>query len=244
MSLPYKIENGLQDRHLCVWASHGKFYHVGKKKWEWQRPHLFCTTEDLFTQTIVVPYLIPMLQNAGAVVFTPRERDWQRNEVLVDNDTPNKNGTYAEQNGKYEWTDAGMGFAHVRDWYFDHESPFEDGSARMIEAQSGKRDLSSISWLPQIPQEGEYAVYVSYKTMPNSVSDATYIVRHRGINTTFRVNQQMGGGTWVYLISFSTAFEVKFLSATGGRLLSTLFSASTDDGANANIHANADAAIQ
>jgi hypothetical protein len=46
------------------------------------------------------------------------------------------------------------------------------------------------------------------------------------------------------LISFSTAFEVKFLSATGGRLLSTLFSASTDDGANANIHANADAAIQ
>ena len=25
MSLPYKIENGLQGRHLCVWASHGKF---------------------------------------------------------------------------------------------------------------------------------------------------------------------------------------------------------------------------
>ena len=207
MSLPYKIENGLQGRHLCVWASHGKFYHVGKKKWEWQRPHLFCTIEDLFTQTIVVPYLIPMLENAGAVVFTTRERDWQKHEVLVDNDTPQKNGTYAEQNGKYEWTDAGMGFAHVRDWYFDHESPFEDGTARMVEAQSGKRELSTISWFPQMQQEGQYAVYVSYKTLPNSVSDATYIVRHKGINTTFRVNQQMGGGTWVYLGTFDFALD-------------------------------------
>jgi hypothetical protein len=46
------------------------------------------------------------------------------------------------------------------------------------------------------------------------------------------------------LISFSTAFEVKFLSATGGRLLSTLLLASIDEGAKANIHANAEAAIQ
>ena len=28
-----------------------------------------------------------MLENAGAIVYTPRERDWQRNEVIVDNDT-------------------------------------------------------------------------------------------------------------------------------------------------------------
>lgn len=202
MSLPYKVENGLQGRHLCLWASHGKFFHAGKKRWEWQRPHLFCTIEDLFTQTIVVPYLIPMLENAGAVVFTPRERDWQRHEILVDNDTPSKNGTYTEENGKYQWMDAGTGFAHVRDWYFDHDSPFLDGSARMIETQSGKRDLSNISWFPQVQQEGEYAVYVSYKTMPNSVSDATYIVRHKGVDTKFRVNQQMGGGTWVYLGTF------------------------------------------
>lgn len=202
MDLPYKIEEGLQGRHLCLWASHGRFYNVNKKKWEWQRPHLFCTTEDLFTQTIVVPYLIPMLQNAGAVVFTPRERDWQRNEVLVDNDTPEKNGTYVEQNGRHDWTDAGAGFAHVRDWYFDHDSPFADGTCRMAETQTGKRDLSTITWHPQIPQEGEYAVYVSYKTLPNSIMDAMYTVRHRGVNTTFRVNQQMGGGTWVYLGTF------------------------------------------
>ena len=52
-------------------------------------PRLFCTTEDLFTQSFVLPYVIPMLENAGAVVYTPRERDTQKNEIIVDNDTPN-----------------------------------------------------------------------------------------------------------------------------------------------------------
>ncbi len=75
MSLPYRIEQGLQGRHLCVWASHGIYFNINKQEWIWQRPRLFCTSEDLFTQTIVLPYLIPMLQNAGAVVFSPRERD-------------------------------------------------------------------------------------------------------------------------------------------------------------------------
>ena len=49
-------------------------------------PRLFCTTEDLFTQSFIIPYLIPMLENAGANVFTPRERDTQKQEVIVDND--------------------------------------------------------------------------------------------------------------------------------------------------------------
>lgn len=72
VSKPYDITEGLQGRHLSLWASHGRFYDVKSEQWKWQRPKLFATTEDLFTQTIVVPYLIPMLENAGAVVFTPR----------------------------------------------------------------------------------------------------------------------------------------------------------------------------
>ena len=60
-----------------------------KNEWGWQRPRLFCTTEDMFTQSFVLPYVIPMLENAGAIVYTPRERDTQKNEIIVDNDTPN-----------------------------------------------------------------------------------------------------------------------------------------------------------
>ena len=85
-NIPNQISHGLKNRHISLWASHGRYFDVDKDRWRWQRPNLFCTTEDLFTQTIVVPYLIPMLQNAGAIVFTPRERDWQTNEVIIDND--------------------------------------------------------------------------------------------------------------------------------------------------------------
>lgn len=203
MSLPYKITNGLQGRHLCVWASHGKYYRNTAQEWVWQRPRLFCTSEDLFTQTIVIPYLIPMLENSGAVVYTPRERDWQKCEVVVDNDNPSANGVYTEQADKYKWEDAGIGFAHVRDYYMDLQNPFEEGSCRKIDAVSGKKGASNATWMPLIPEDGDYAVYVSYKTLPNSVPDATYTVIHQGESSSFRVNQQMGGSTWVYLGTFA-----------------------------------------
>ena len=57
--------------------------------------------------------------------------------------------------------------------------------------------------MPDIPETGEYAVYVSYQTLPNSVSDAKYLVFHNGGVTEFKVNQQIGGGTWVYLGTFA-----------------------------------------
>lgn len=45
-------------------------------------------------------------------------------------------------------------------------------------------------------------MYVSYQTLPESVSDAKYLVFHNGGVTEFKVNQQMGGSTWVYLGTF------------------------------------------
>ncbi len=202
MSLPYSIDKGLQNRHLCVWASHGKYYNIKKQEWIWQRPRLFCTREDLFTQTFVVPYLIPMLENAGAVVFTPRERDWQKNETIVDNDRPQQGGFYQEINNKYSWEDAGTGFAHLKEFYQHAENPFMDGTCRAVRTVRKGEQQSGIVWQPTIPREGDYAVYVSYKTLPTSVPDAEYIVRHQGVESKFRVNQQMGGGTWVYLGTF------------------------------------------
>ena len=85
-SRPYDITRGLEGRHIALWQSHGKYYINDKDKWGWQRPRLFCTTEDQFTQSFILPYLLPMLENAGANVFTPRERDTQKQEVIVDND--------------------------------------------------------------------------------------------------------------------------------------------------------------
>ncbi len=198
-----KISHGLRNRHIALWASHGRYYKNEENLWKWQRPYLFNTTEDLFTQTIVIPYLMPMLENAGATVFSPRERDWQRNEVIVDNDDTPQLPCYLEVNVKNEWRATQLrGFARHGGVYNDGENPFEAGTARMTEATSSKRNTSEISYQPRIAEEGRYAVYVSYQTLGNSVDDAQYIVWHKGVATEFRVNQRMGGGTWVYLGTF------------------------------------------
>ena len=202
LSHPYFITEGLQNRHLSLWASHGRYYDNDQRRWKWQRPNLFCTNEDLFTLTIVVPYLIPMLQNAGAIVFTPRERDWQKHEVIIDNDDPIKANYYKEWNKGKKWKDTKEeGFASKKAYYNDGENPFTDGTVKLAKATK-KKNYSEISYQPNIPEAGKYAVYVSYKSMPKSVSDAKYIVYHKGQATEFCVNQRMGGGTWVYLGTF------------------------------------------
>lgn len=158
--VPYRITQGLYGHHLTVWPSHGRYYNKTKDAWVWQRPNLYCTNEDLFTQTIVIPYLIPMLENAGANVFVPRERDWQTEEVIVN------------RPGAFKTTPKG-------------------GSMQY--------------WKPSLKKNGLYAVYVRYQMMDNSADDAQYIVRHKGMNTYFRVNQRMGGNVWVYLGTFDFA---------------------------------------
>ncbi len=204
VSHPMNFTHGLYDRHISLWASHGRYYDNKKGLWKWQRPNLFATTEDLFTQTIVVPFLIPMLENAGAVVFTPRERDWQTAEYIVDNDCGlNVNASsYKEYAENAQWlTTPQKGFkAHERH-YLDNENPFAAGTARMLKATK-KEAKAFIKYQPTFVQGGRYAVYVSYQTMPNSIDDAHYTVFHKGQATEFRVNQQMGGGTWVYLGTF------------------------------------------
>ncbi len=217
-SRPYAISEGLEGTHLSIWQSHGSYYDKKKETWKWQRPRLFCTCEDLFSQTFVIPYLIPMLENAGAVVYTPRERDWQNHEVIVDNDAPSRNGSYTEMTmlQRHQWhTSDSLGFAQIYDHYTTVDtlvaerqqptSPFNDGTARYIETTSQTTQASHATWMPDIPQTGRYAVYVSYQSLPHSIDNAHYTVYHQGGTTEFSVNQQMGGGTWVYLGTFNFA---------------------------------------
>ena len=206
ISRPNEVSRGLQDRHIAVWQSHGNYFKNDKNEWGWQRPRLFCTTEDLFTQSFVLPYVIPMLENAGAVVYTPRERDTQKNEIIVDNDTPNASLYLEVGSKKAKWDRASVrGFAQKKTIYQDGENPFADGTCRMISTERKKKknkDQAFAEWVPTLPATGKYAVYVSYQTLPNSVSDAKYLVFHNGGVTEFKVNQKIGGGTWVYLGTF------------------------------------------
>lgn len=197
VSRPNSIENGLDGRHLSIWASHGRVYNPAQGNWKWQRVNLFGTNEDLFSQTFVIPYIIPMLENAGAVVWTPRERDWQNIETVVDNDQTLPG--YKEQ-GKW-MKSSEPGFGMPADVIQEGDAPFIKGTARWSKVRR-KKASSIAKYSPYLPMPGKYAVYVSYQTLQNSIPDAHYTVVHKGVKTHFTVNQTMGGSTWVYLGTF------------------------------------------
>jgi len=199
-SRPFTIDKGLQNRHLALWQSHGYYYEQKLLRWEWQRARIFQTVEDLYTQSYVLPFLVPMLENAGAVVMLPRERDCQVNEVIVDNDSSLPG--YFESSVSAIWLNSALpGFKNVKDTYLSGENPFTSGTARTVTGLR-KGNQSSAVWTPDIPESGEYAVYVSYQSFPNSSENAVYTVHHTGGATKFRVNQKMGGGTWIYIGTF------------------------------------------
>ncbi|MBR6270100.1 MAG: xanthan lyase [Bacteroidales bacterium] len=196
VSEPNAITHGLQGRHIALWQSHGYYYEQSLQRWEWQRGRLMQTVEDLYTQSYVIPFLLPMLENAGANVLLPRERDWNTTEIIVDNDVPSSG--YVE---KGVWTDApGAGFREKKGPYLDGENPFEMGTARFTSGSNeDKENESTVSWTPSFPKSGRYAVYVSYQSVENSTTSALYKVKHNGGTTLFSVNQKMGGGTWICL---------------------------------------------
>ena len=190
-------DRGLAGHNIALWAGHGYYYSGTEDRWKWQRAPFFSTIEDLLPHSYLTGFLAPMLENAGAGVIMPRERDSRRTEIVIDNGDP----FYTERNGGSEaWTDApGTGFALPSGPLMPGDNPFRAGTARMVKCNT--RSSSSASYLPRFPETGDYAVYVSYKTVEKS-SPALYTVRHSGGDTRFVVDQSFGGGTWVYLGTF------------------------------------------
>lgn len=188
-------EKGLAGNNIAMWQSHGWYFEKKLNRWEWQRARLFQTVEDLYTQSYVLPFLMPMLENAGANAMTPRERDTSSFEAIIDNDGFLAVGEYVESGN---WDSAGTGFAYKHKSYnsdADKSNPFRHGSARKTKASKGNMAV----WKADFPKAGKYAVYASYKSLPGSTPEAIYTVHANNADYRVRVNQQMGGGTWIYL---------------------------------------------
>lgn len=193
---------GLTNRHIALWQSHGYYFKQEVDEWKWQRPHLWETVEDLFTQSYVLPYIVPMLERAGATVLLPRERSTRTEELIIDNNEGIDNTQYTEYNGKNKWQNGGVGFAHLYEQYPSGHNPFTDGTTRKVTTTSSLRDITTASWGGEITESGIYSVYISYNTLSESVTDAHYTVHATGGDREFKVNQQMGGGMWICLGDF------------------------------------------
>ncbi len=200
----WQITHGLFGRNIVLWNSHGWYFNNKVGRWEWQRPRLFETVEDLLPSSFVLPYLVPMLENAGAHVFLPRERDIQSNEVIVDNDSTPPSGRFYAENVKdnlhFFQTGKEKGFAIGNPPYQSGQNPFLQGTYRFVLSDTVPSAL--VRWSPVIPKTGYYAVYISYHRDTNAVTDADYTVYHLGGQSKFKVNQTIGGSTWLYLGTF------------------------------------------
>lgn len=189
---PFKNRAGLSNSNIALWNSHGWYYEPKLNRWEWQRARLFTTVEDILPTSFVVPFIAPMLENAGANTFIARERDWQFNEVIVDNDGSTGKSKFIKPKKRKRTR---SGFA-IGAGVYTTENPFELGTAVMFES-SGKQNKAT--YIPDIPETGEYAVYVSYA---KGTGNVTYRVYHTGGTSDYIVDQRRGYGTWIFLDKF------------------------------------------
>lgn len=195
------ITGALSGKTLFVSAGHGWTWNTPTSTWETQRLVSQGMVEDDSNAEMVSYFLIPYLQNAGGTVFSARERDRQEKMVIIDE----ADGTnYAASDGIYEeggtWattTDTNAGYGYGRTTYpIERDfNPMRSGKYRHATAGSGVW----ARWTANIPEDGFYHVYVSYKSGTNRTTAAVYTIRHAGGESKVTVNQQHHGSTWIDL---------------------------------------------
>lgn len=71
----WSAPNGLDERTIALWPSHGMYYNSDLNMWHWQRARMWTMVEDLYSYEFTHTWLIPMLENAGAYILEPRARE-------------------------------------------------------------------------------------------------------------------------------------------------------------------------
>lgn len=182
------IEGNMTGRHLALWNSHGRYYEQSLSRWEWQRARLFTSVEDLLTTSFVLPFLAPMLENAGAAVLLPRERDTHSECVVADN------GTDAFVSYGLQPLAVERGYAHSEKIAGSH-NPFAAGDSYVYQFSAGDK----VTYKGYVEQGGSYGLHVSYGVSKENTDSVVYVLRTKRGEVRYYVNQQRGGGMWLYL---------------------------------------------
>ena len=145
-SRPYTAKQGLDGKHIALWGSHGQYFHQPTESWRWQRAKVWTTVEDLYTTSYTMPFLVPMLENAGAVVVQPRERDTQTFEQVVDDSQATLKGQWA--------IGEGTGWANPITPLLEGDNPFTKGRYT-VEVKCEENNPSEIIYTPSLPAGNE-----------------------------------------------------------------------------------------
>lgn len=186
-----KKEGALTGRTFAVWNSHGRYYEKSLDRWEWQRARLFTTVEDLLSTSFVVPYLVPMLENAGASVYLPRERDFNKESLIADNDE----ASGLERQG-LKPVETTKGY-RVSDALRNFDNPFEMGTAETYSLAEG--DTLTFRIQDKKICDMTAHLYVAYHADAANSDSVVYTVYDgRGV-TRYVVDQRRGGSMWMPL---------------------------------------------
>jgi uncharacterized protein (TIGR03382 family) len=187
---PGRSDGYLSGKAIYLSQCHGWIWFDSLQRFATQRGEHFDTVEDFHNPEALNQFLAPYLENAGAVTFTVKERDLNPNMAIADNDGEG----YAESGSGFE--DGPAGFEERAQWTYGTD-PFNAGTTRRFPAEGG----GVATWIPDVPEDGLYAVYVSWDSDTSHAKDAHYRITHAGgvIDRTF--DQTVHGSTWQYVES-------------------------------------------
>ncbi len=180
---------------------HGWAYNSTLGRWATQRSFTNGLIEDHSNAEACLQYLVRYLWNAGARVYTVRERDMNTNMVIVDNAQATYTGT---------WTQETLSGAY-------------GGTHRYATTVTGS-PTATATYTPNIPAAGYYAVYVWYRTSGGGTTtpDARITINHTGGSTVWTQDQTKDGYTWKYVGTYY--FQAGSNPATGSVVISNLSS--------------------
>ena len=187
VDLPGDTPGFLTGKAVYVSQCHGWIYYDTLDSFSTQRGNVWDTVEDFHNTEGANQYLVRYLENAGAAVFTVKERDMTDELAIADND----GSGYVESGSG--WETGPDGFADTSPW-LTAENPFDVGSTRRVDADSG----AVATWTPDVPDDGWWAVYVSWDSDSSNATDAHYRITHPGGVIHRWYDQTVHGSTWQY----------------------------------------------